>query len=175
MTWMNVLVVIDNRTERIVMRDNWRNWPNMIPATTHVTVRNWKGFSNYDPSDWKDFNLIFPQASPDPIKQSTSTLSTVEIERLTFERHRANLAWRWLCGLDDQNRSAEGMIPGVEIYSNEREKNLLQQEKEHLHELIRKDIVRFWPRIWQCQNHQQVTDVFTEIRLEGINYIKRYI
>lgn len=166
--WENLLVVIDKSTGRLIFRSFWTEWPQMIPGNNRFAVRNWRGWNDWTEEDWNQFTLSWSNVMR-PVERAEIPLTDEDRARLPVEREKAAVAWRWLNVLYALHRSTEGMIPGIYVYESEAEKDLLEQERQSVKELIRQDLSQYWARIWNASTMEEIESLAEELRFTSRN------
>lgn len=166
--WENLLVVVDKRTERMVFRSFWTEWPQMIPGNNMFAVRNWRGWNDWSDEDWNNFKLNWGDIMR-PVERDETPLSDSDRARLHVEREKSAVAWRWLNVLYSLHRSTEGMIPGIHLYESESERRLIEQERQSVNELIRKDLSQHWTKIWDASSMEEIESLAEELRFTSRN------
>ena len=167
MKWENLLVVLDKQTSRLVYRSAWAEWPQMIPTTPDYAVRQWRGFNDWTEADWTNFEITWPDVNQGAVRANpakTLPLTEQDLVRLQMEREKCALAWRWLNVMYALNRSVTGMIPGIDVAPTLAEENLLLEERTQVQNMIKNDILVYWPKIWSASTMAEVEAIGTELK-----------
>jgi hypothetical protein len=169
MRWENLLVVVDKKTRRIIYRSAWSEWPQMIPATPRLAVRNWKGWSKFtEEKDWNSFNIGWPRAGFGDLELFEDATSE-EIETFKLDRTKSAMALRWLNVLYALDRSVSGMIPGIDFADTPAELELMLQERQSVRSMIQNDLKTYWASIWEAQSLKSLEQIAFQIKLESKN------
>lgn len=169
MRWENLLVVVDKKTRRIIHRSAWAEWPQMIPATPRLAVRNWKGWSKFtEEKDWSNFNIAWPQSGFGDLELLEDATSE-EIETFKLDRTKSAMALRWLNVLYALDRSVSGMIPGIDFADTPAELELMLQERQSVRSMIQNDLKTHWASIWEADSLKSLEQIAFQIKLESKN------
>jgi hypothetical protein len=169
--WENLLLVIDKPTNRIVFRTPWSDWPQMIPTSHQLAVRNYKGWVDFSDTQWNDFQVAWPRLmyGLETYDPQTHPLDRETNSRLLVEREKSALAWRWLNVLYAFDRSVTGMIPGIDLVDSDAELKLLEQERAVVKSMIAQDLKKHWKRIWEATSNEELVAIANEIKFESRN------
>lgn len=169
MRWENLLVVMNKETRRIVYRNVWTEWPQMIPANPGLAVRNWKGWTNFtDDKQWNEFNIAWPKAGFGDL-ELLENADSKDIAIFQLDRAKSAMAWRWLNVHYLLDRSVSGMIPGIDFADTPAELELMLQERQSVRSMIQHDLKTYWASIWEADSLKSLEQIAFQIKLESKN------
>ena len=162
--WENLLLVLDKNTSRVVFRTAWSEWPQMVPSSNFLTVRNYKGWVEATDQNWQNFEVKWPSLihglaiSEQPIEKD-------DMSKLLLARAQSAFAWRWLSALYTVDKSTAGMIPGIDLASTPAEEELIRQERQAVKDMIKEDLLTYWGKIWNTDSVNELESIIHKIKI----------
>lgn len=168
-TRSNFIVGIDDKTTRIIWKARWQDWPQMVPATQDVIIRHYKGVDDFTEEEWNRFRLKWASLARGVERVEGEDLGMAEMDRLRLAKLKCYMAWNWINILHILHRSTQGMIPGIDIVTTEKEQALLDQERASVQRIIKGDLLSNWTALWESRTRADLEKLAAQIYYESRN------